>query len=86
MYFHTEKRIFYHAHISHPVIELHIYSFVHVQLFVKALKMLQGIHIIKILDILFSYDGHIALNSYPFLDNKEEFAYTSLAEDVAKPR
>lgn len=82
MYFHTEKRTFYHAQISHPVIELHIFS----QLFVKALKMLQEIHIIKILDILVSYDGHIALNSYPFLDNKEEFAYTSLAEDVAKPR
>ncbi|CAB4009161.1 H(+) Cl(-) exchange transporter 5 isoform X2 [Paramuricea clavata] len=32
------------------------------------------------------YDSHIELNMYPFLDNKEEFAYTSLAEDVAKPR
>jgi hypothetical protein len=35
---------------------------------------------------VFSYDSHIELNMYPFLDNKEEFAYTSLAEDVAKPR
>ena len=34
----------------------------------------------------FSYDGHITLNGYPFLDNKEEFAYTTLAEDVARPR
>ena len=34
----------------------------------------------------FSYDGHITLNGYPFLDNKEEFTYTTLVEDVAKPR
>jgi chloride channel 3/4/5 len=32
------------------------------------------------------YDAQIELNGYPFLDNKEEFNYTSLAADVMKPR
>lgn len=32
------------------------------------------------------YDAHIELNGYPFLDNKEEYNYTSLAADVMKPR
>jgi len=32
------------------------------------------------------YDGHIRLNGYPFLDNKEEFTHTTLATDVMKPR
>ncbi|KAL3178111.1 hypothetical protein MRX96_038638 [Rhipicephalus microplus] len=32
------------------------------------------------------YDAHIHLNGYPFLDNKEEFAHTTLAADVMQPR
>jgi len=32
------------------------------------------------------YDAHIELNGYPFLDNKEEYNYTTLAADVMKPR
>ena len=32
------------------------------------------------------YDAQIELNGYPFLDNKEEFNYTSLAADVMRPR
>lgn len=32
------------------------------------------------------YDGHIHLNGYPFLDNKEEFTHTTLAADVMRPR
>jgi chloride channel 3/4/5 len=32
------------------------------------------------------YDAQIELNGYPFLDNKEEFNYTTLASDVMKPR
>ena len=32
------------------------------------------------------YDAHIALNGYPFLDSKEEFAHTSLAADVMQPK
>ena len=32
------------------------------------------------------YDSHIELNGYPYLDNKEEFNYTTLAADVMKPR
>jgi chloride channel 3/4/5 len=32
------------------------------------------------------YDAQIELNGYPFLDNKEEFHYTTLAADVMKPR
>uniref|UniRef100_H2YSM6 Chloride channel protein n=1 Tax=Ciona savignyi TaxID=51511 RepID=H2YSM6_CIOSA len=32
------------------------------------------------------YDGHIRLNGYPFLDNKEEFTHTTLATDVMRPR
>lgn len=32
------------------------------------------------------YDAQIELNGYPFLDNKEEFNYTTLAIDVMKPR
>lgn len=33
-----------------------------------------------------SYDGHIHLNGYPFLDSKEEFTHTTLAADVMRPR
>ena len=32
------------------------------------------------------YDAHIALNGYPFLDNKEEFGCTTIAADVMQPR
>lgn len=32
------------------------------------------------------YDAHIALNGYPFLDNKEEFNFTTIAADVMRPR
>ncbi|GJQ76874.1 hypothetical protein Trydic_g15080 [Trypoxylus dichotomus] len=32
------------------------------------------------------YDAHIALNGYPFLDSKYEFAHTSLAADVMQPK
>jgi chloride channel 3/4/5 len=32
------------------------------------------------------YDAQIELNGYPFLDNKEEVNYTTLASDVMKPR
>ncbi|KAH8379152.1 hypothetical protein KR009_003321 [Drosophila setifemur] len=32
------------------------------------------------------YDAHIALNGYPFLDSKEEFAHTTLAADVMQPK
>ncbi|OUC47995.1 putative chloride transporter, ClC family [Trichinella nativa] len=32
------------------------------------------------------YDAHIALNGYPFLDNKEEFTLNSVAADVMRPR
>jgi chloride channel 3/4/5 len=32
------------------------------------------------------YDAQIELNGYPFLDNKEEINYTSLAADVMKPK
>ncbi|XP_014242691.1 H(+)/Cl(-) exchange transporter 5 isoform X2 [Cimex lectularius] len=32
------------------------------------------------------YDAHINLNGYPFLDSKEEFAHTSLAEDLMQPK
>ena len=32
------------------------------------------------------YDAHIALNGYPFLDNKEEFGHTTLAADVMQPK
>jgi chloride channel 3/4/5 len=32
------------------------------------------------------YDAQIELNGYPFLDNKEEFNYTTFATDVMKPR
>lgn len=31
------------------------------------------------------YDAHIILNGYPFLDSKEEFSHTTLANDVMKP-
>jgi len=31
-------------------------------------------------------DAHIALNGYPFLDNKEEFGHTTLAADVMQPK
>eukprot|EP00794_Sanderia_malayensis_P007395 gene7395-8215_t len=32
------------------------------------------------------YDGHINLNGYPYLDNKEEFTHTTCAFDVMQPR
>uniref|UniRef100_A0A5S6QRH2 Chloride channel protein n=1 Tax=Trichuris muris TaxID=70415 RepID=A0A5S6QRH2_TRIMR len=32
------------------------------------------------------YDAHIALNGYPFLDNKEEFIHNTVAADVMRPR
>ena len=32
-----------------------------------------------------SYDAHIHLYGYPFLDSKEEFTYNTLACDVMKP-
>ncbi|XP_018325354.1 H(+)/Cl(-) exchange transporter 5 isoform X2 [Agrilus planipennis] len=32
------------------------------------------------------YDAHIAINGYPFLDSKDEFAHTSLAADVMQPK
>ena len=32
------------------------------------------------------YDAHIELNGYPFLDNKEEFNFTTRAADVMRPR
>lgn len=32
------------------------------------------------------YDAHISLNGYPFLDNKEEFPYTTTASDAMKPK
>lgn len=32
------------------------------------------------------YDAHIELNGYPYLDNKEEYNYTTLAADVMRPR
>ena len=31
-------------------------------------------------------EAHILLNGYPFLDNKEEFAYSTLAADAMRPR
>lgn len=35
---------------------------------------------------MYSYDGHIRLNGYPFLDSKEEFTHTTLAADCMRPR
>ncbi|XP_018023320.1 H(+)/Cl(-) exchange transporter 5 isoform X2 [Hyalella azteca] len=32
------------------------------------------------------YDAHITLNGYPFLDPREEFTHTTLAQDVMQPR
>ena len=32
------------------------------------------------------YDAHILLNSYPFLDSKDEFEHTSIAADVMQPK
>ncbi len=32
------------------------------------------------------YDAHIELNGYPFLDNKEEFNFTTTAAEVMRPR
>uniref|UniRef100_A0A1I8FG75 Chloride channel protein n=1 Tax=Macrostomum lignano TaxID=282301 RepID=A0A1I8FG75_9PLAT len=32
------------------------------------------------------YEEHIRLNGYPYLDNKEEFAHTTIAADVMHPR
>ena len=32
------------------------------------------------------YDAHIELNGYPFLDNREEFNFTTTAADVMRPR
>ena len=34
----------------------------------------------------YSYDAHISLNGYPYLDCKEEFTHTTIAADVMKPR
>ncbi|KHJ92774.1 chloride transporter, ClC family [Oesophagostomum dentatum] len=31
------------------------------------------------------YDAHIALNGYPFLDNKEEYPYSTIAVQVMRP-
>ena len=36
--------------------------------------------------MLVSYDAHIALNGYPYLDSKEEFTHTTIAADVMRPR
>ena len=33
-----------------------------------------------------SYDAHIILNGYPFLDSKEEYTLESVAADVMKPQ
>jgi chloride channel 3/4/5 len=33
-----------------------------------------------------SYDAHIKLNGYPFLDNKEDFLDVATAADVMHPR
>ena len=38
------------------------------------------------LNLASSYDAHIRLNGYPFLDNKEEFTHTTIAADVMRPR
>lgn len=32
------------------------------------------------------YDAHISLNGYPFLDNKEEFPYTTTAMNAMSPK
>lgn len=32
------------------------------------------------------YDAHINLNNYPFLDNKEEFMFNTMAYDVMRPQ
>lgn len=32
------------------------------------------------------YDAHINLNGYPFLDAKEEFEHTTMAQDAMQPR
>uniref|UniRef100_A0A914V2R4 CBS domain-containing protein n=1 Tax=Plectus sambesii TaxID=2011161 RepID=A0A914V2R4_9BILA len=32
------------------------------------------------------YDAHIELNGYPFLDNKEEYQYSTVAINVMRPR
>lgn len=32
------------------------------------------------------YDAHIAMNGFPFLDNKEEFQHSAVAADVMRPR
>ena len=45
---------------------------------------------LKYTDILsltmISYDAHIRLNGYPYLDSKEEFTHTTIAADVMRPR
>ena len=33
-----------------------------------------------------SYDGHIHLNGFPFLDSKEDFTHDTLVCDVMKPQ
>jgi len=33
-----------------------------------------------------SYDGHIHLLGYPFLDSKEEYVHDTLAHEVMRPR
>ena len=32
------------------------------------------------------YDLHIALNGYPFLDNKNEYMHSKIASEVMKPQ
>lgn len=36
-------------------------------------------------DLFHSYDGHIHLNGYPFLDNKIEFTKSTIVSDVMRP-
>lgn len=40
----------------------------------------------SLLLLLTSYDGHIHLLGYPFLDSKEEYVHDSLAQEVMHPR
>lgn len=39
-----------------------------------------------VLDSATSYDAHIILNGFPFLDSKEEYTLDSVAADVMKPQ
>ena len=49
-------------------------------------QSLPVLYLHEFLDSFQSYDGHIHLNGYPFLDSKEEFTHTTLAADVMRPR